>query len=112
MILTGTEFINKKMKLAPGDRFLVEVTEGLNGATKRMAKWNGKWLTVSSVAENEVVIYKRYSPVRSTAYHAHRFDGWRTPYQRWFWYHMAAIELVNQTVAYEGPVLLEALPDI
>ena len=124
MIVRGPEYINEKMKLKPGDRFLVSLSydedEDWNplltntpNTCEDMLEMNGRWGTVNRVGELETYYEEDGTIVEGFPHYADTevgddldgmFESWS-----WNWFHMEAVD-IHQTRPL--PPISETLPDI
>ena len=116
MYLVGEEYINKDLKLEPGDRFRVHIelvydeddnldeSESTPNANELMARYNGRWLTVTRVSEEPDIFYGEDHSWYEGYVHNTRDTNWS-----WWWFHMDAIDRLADRP--KAP-LIEQLPDI
>ena len=116
MYLVGEEYINKNLKLQPGDRFRVcielfydddgdlDESESTPNIDEDMARYDNQWLTVTSVSEEPDTFYGEDHSWYEGYVHYTEDEPWS-----WWWFHMDAIDrLVDRPKA----PLVEQLPDI
>lgn len=115
MYLVGDDYINKDLKLYPGDRFRVHIelvydedgdldeVESTPNINEDMRRYDGTWLTVTEVSEEPEIYYGEDCSYEGYAHHATDYV-WN-----WWWFHMDAIDRLADRP--KAP-LIEELPYI
>ena len=116
MYLVGKDYINKDLKLSPGDRFRVHIelvydedgdlneSESTPNIDEEMAFYNGQWLTVTRVRDELDTFYGEDHYQCEGYVHYATDEAWY-----WWWFHMDAIDRLADRP--KAP-LIEQLPDI
>lgn len=116
MYLVGEDYINKDLKLSPGDRFRVHIelvydedgdldeAESTPNSNEDMGRYDGTWLTVTGVSEELDVFCGEDDSLYEGYVHDATDEIWG-----WWWLHMDAIDRLADRP--KAP-LIEQLPDI